>query len=79
MTQDIRRRVSSCFVAIDANTGAVVGLHEMASASIPNAGLAREPHEDAAAPSNAARCPVACSDAALRRIHTGPPPTCPEK
>lgn len=39
VTQDIRRRVSNCFVAVEAGTCAVVGFYTMASASIPTPDL----------------------------------------
>ena len=39
VTQDIRRRVSNCFVAVEASTGAVAGFYTMASASIPTPDL----------------------------------------
>lgn len=35
VTQDIRRRVTSCFVAVDAASGAVAGYYTLASAGIP--------------------------------------------
>ena len=34
-TQDIRRRVATCFVAIEAETGKVVAYYTLASAGIP--------------------------------------------
>lgn len=34
VTQDIRRHVSNCFVAIEADTGAIAGFYTIASASI---------------------------------------------
>ena len=38
VTQDIRRRVAACFVAV-APTGAIAGYYTLASASVPLAGL----------------------------------------
>jgi ribosomal protein S18 acetylase RimI-like enzyme len=35
VTQDIRRRVTSCFVAIAADSGAIAGYYTLASAGIP--------------------------------------------
>lgn len=35
VTQDIRRRVTSCFVAVAAESGAIVGYYTLASAGIP--------------------------------------------
>ena len=35
VTQDIRRHVTSCFVAVEARTGIVAGFHTIAAASIP--------------------------------------------
>ena len=34
-SQDIKRRVSNCFVAIDSNVGAVAGYYTLAASSIP--------------------------------------------
>jgi len=34
-TQDIRRRVANCFVAVESSSGAVAGYYTIASASIP--------------------------------------------
>ena len=34
-TQDIRRRVATCFVAVEVSTGAVAGYYTLASAGIP--------------------------------------------
>jgi ribosomal protein S18 acetylase RimI-like enzyme len=39
VTQDIRRRVSNCFVAVEAGTGTVVGFYTMASATVPTPDL----------------------------------------
>ena len=41
-TQDIRRRVSACFVAVARDTGAVVGYYTIASSSVPLTDLAPE-------------------------------------
>ena len=35
VTQDVRRRVTSCFVAVDAASGAIAGYYMLASAGIP--------------------------------------------
>ena len=35
VTQDIRRRVTSCFVALDAKTGDVAGYYTIAATSVP--------------------------------------------
>lgn len=40
VTQDIRRRVSACFVAIEQTSGAVVGYYTVAASSIPLPDLA---------------------------------------
>jgi ribosomal protein S18 acetylase RimI-like enzyme len=37
--QDVRRRVTSCFVAVDAETGMVAGFYTIAAASIPMSDL----------------------------------------
>jgi ribosomal protein S18 acetylase RimI-like enzyme len=37
--QDVRRRVTSCFVAVDAETGMVAGFYTVAAASIPMSDL----------------------------------------
>jgi ribosomal protein S18 acetylase RimI-like enzyme len=39
VTQDTRRRVSNCFVAVESDTCAVAGFYTMASASIPTPDL----------------------------------------
>jgi GNAT superfamily N-acetyltransferase len=42
VTQDIRRRVSACFVAVDQVSGAVAGYYTIAASSIPLPDLAPE-------------------------------------
>lgn len=44
VTQDIRRRIANCFVAIEAATGQVAAYYTIASASVPTPNL---PPEDA--------------------------------
>ena len=39
VTQDVRRRVAACFVAVDASSGRVAAYYTLASASIPITGL----------------------------------------
>jgi hypothetical protein len=39
VTQDIRRRIANCFVAVDVATGQVVAYYTIASASIPTPDL----------------------------------------
>jgi ribosomal protein S18 acetylase RimI-like enzyme len=41
-TQDIRRRIANCFVAVEITTGAVAGYYTIAAASIPFADLPQE-------------------------------------
>ena len=42
VSQDIRRRVAACFVAVDQGTGAVIGFYTIATSSIPLPDLAPE-------------------------------------
>lgn len=42
VTQDIRRRIANCFVAVDVATGQVVAYYTIASASIPTPDLPPE-------------------------------------
>jgi ribosomal protein S18 acetylase RimI-like enzyme len=42
VTQDIRRRVTSCFVAVDIASSAIAGCYTLASAGIPVTALAEE-------------------------------------
>ena len=51
-TQDIRRRVAHCFVAVELATGSVAGYYTIAATSIPLVGL---PPEDA---KRLPRCPT---------------------
>jgi hypothetical protein len=39
VTQDIRRRIANCFVAVDVATGQIVAYYTIASASIPTPDL----------------------------------------
>ncbi len=42
VTQDIRRRISNCFVAVEAASGAVAGFYTLAATSIPTPDLPPE-------------------------------------
>jgi GNAT superfamily N-acetyltransferase len=42
VTQDIRRRIAACFVAVEQDSGAVVGYYTIAASSIPLTDIAQE-------------------------------------
>ena len=39
VTQDIRRRISNCFVAVERGTGDIAGFYTLATSGIPNTEL----------------------------------------